>query len=69
MPAPRPKVRPTQGLHNLGRGVKTGNSYLTTCKLCPNGVFEQQPRRWLTKPAGWSHEACVDRAEQEGRLP
>ena len=68
MPAPRPKVRPTQGLHNLGRGVKTGTSYLTTCKLCRHGVFEQQPRRWLSKPAGWSHEACVDRAEQEGRL-
>ena len=65
MPGPRPNLRKTQGLHNLGRGGQPDGHHLTTCKLCPAGVYEKQPRVWLRKPAGWSHEAC---AEREGLL-
>ncbi|MBM0256356.1 hypothetical protein [Micromonospora sp. 4G55] len=39
-----------------------GNRYLSTCKLCPDGVFDYQPKVWLTKPMGWSHEDCAQRA-------
>lgn len=37
------------------------NAYLTTCKICREGVYQRQPKLWLNKPMGWSHEFCVTR--------
>jgi len=58
-----PRVRPTAGLHNLGRNpaaLKTRQ--ITTCKLCGQGVFQGQEHRWLRRPAGLSHDDCAQRA-------
>lgn len=62
MPGPRPKVRPTAGLHNLGRGpANLDSQYVSTCKLCRCGIYKAQPHRWLRKPMGYSHTACIER--------
>ena len=58
MPAPRP----TQGLHNLGRHASLkGRTYRSVCKLCPAGVYSDQPSVWLRDPMGLSHQDCADR--------
>lgn len=30
------------------------------CKICRSGIFDQQPRVWLSKPAGLSHATCAE---------
>ena len=56
------RVRPTAGMHNLGRNPAALKSrQITTCKLCGSGIFEQQPYRWLAKPMGLSHDTCIER--------
>lgn len=44
--------------HGGNSPTKQGD-YVTTCKVCHQGVFSQQPRVWLTTPMGLSHEACA----------
>lgn len=46
--------------HPNGTSGNLGNHYLSTCKLCPDGVFDYQPKVWLTKPMGWSHQDCAE---------
>lgn len=59
MPAPRPKVRPTMGLHNLGKGGPKEGHYVSMCKVCRRGIYRDQPHRWfLAAPIGISHDAC-----------
>lgn len=65
MPGPRPKVRPTQGLHNLGKGGNPDAKYVTNCKLCRQGIYRDQPHRWFSRPIGLSHDSC---AAREGLL-
>ncbi|MEV7264681.1 hypothetical protein AB0N38_14125 [Micromonospora aurantiaca] len=64
----KPTLRPTTALAALNGTTSgnLGNHYLSTCKLCPLGVFDRQPKVWLTKPMGWSHQEC---AEYAGLLP
>lgn len=38
---------------------------VTTCKLCPEGIYVDQPRTWLRKPCGLSHDSCIERAIRE----
>lgn len=54
------RVRPSVGLHNLGRGKAAIESKrVTTCKVCGRGVFESEPHRWfLSAPIGISHDTC-----------
>lgn len=29
------------------------------CKICRTGIFDGQPRVWLSQPAGLSHATCA----------
>ena len=62
MPAPRPKVRKTQGLHNLGRGGQPNTHYLTTCSACGEGIYKGQSYSWVRDPRrlGLWHDRCVE---------
>lgn len=41
----------------------TDNLYVTSCKLCPRGIYKGQPWVWLPHPVGISHEACANRGK------
>lgn len=56
------RVRPSMGMHNLGRSAAALESKrISTCKLCPYGIFEGQPYRWSTgRVLGYVHDACIE---------
>jgi hypothetical protein len=60
-----------RALPNLG-SKKTPNSKverLSTCKLCPSGVFSDQPYMWLTgRCIGYAHVWCVEAAKRSGQV-
>lgn len=59
-----PRVRPSMGMHNLGRGPAAIDSkYVSTCKVCRLGIYQSQPHRWFTAPIGLSHDACMEQRE------
>lgn len=57
-----PRVRPTMGLHNLGRGqAELATHYLSTCKVCRSGIYKGQPHRFSTgKVLGLVHDDCIE---------
>ena len=59
-----PKVRPSMGLHNLGRGKQALESkYVSTCKVCRRGIYEAQPHHFATgRVLGLCHDACIEAA-------
>lgn len=57
------RVRPSMGMHNLGRGPAALESKrISTCKLCPRGIFEDgEPYRWSTgRVLGYVHNTCIE---------
>lgn len=57
----KPRVKQVPAAPNGTKG-NLGNHYLSTCKLCPAGVFDHEPHVWLRKPMGWSHTYCAKQA-------
>jgi hypothetical protein len=63
-------MSPSLANPNPGRtvaGLKSPSSIdtlrITTCKLCPAGVYKGQAKTWGTGigvPIGWSHAGCVE---------
>lgn len=57
------RVRPSMGMHNLGRGVAALESKrISTCKVCRLGIFEDaEPYRWVRgRVLGLVHDACIE---------
>ena len=50
---PQSAKKPNKGMGDQSR---------TRCKLCPYLVFHWQDHLWLTKPVGFSHTYCADKA-------
>ena len=40
----------------------TGDAWHARCKLCRHTIRPDEPRIWLTKPMGLSHQNCATRA-------
>ena len=60
-----PRVRPSMGLHNLGRSqIELASLYVSTCKICREGIYKGQPHHWRKSPGvlGLVHDACVEGA-------
>lgn len=59
------RVRPSMGMHNLGRGPAALESKrISTCKVCGLGIFEDKPDapyRFSTgRVLGYVHNACTE---------
>lgn len=56
MSGPKPTIRPSHAKSNL----------LTNCKFCRAGIYRGRDEYvWLTKPMGYSHKSCAERAERD----
>ncbi|WP_143194338.1 hypothetical protein [Micromonospora sp. CB01531] len=57
-----PRVRPSMGLHNLGRGkAELASLYVSDCKICELGIYKGQPHRFSTgKVLGLVHDDCIE---------
>jgi len=50
------------------RGPSTNDQRITTCKLCPAGIYQGDDKVWgngTELPVGWSHQGCADRHTAE----
>lgn len=57
------RVRPSMGMHNLGRGKQAIESkYVSHCKICRHGIYQDAaPYRFVTgRVLGLVHDACIE---------
>jgi hypothetical protein len=52
----RPAAR---GMNQVNGGKRAPRRFNATCKFCLLGIYDGDPRVWLSKPMGLSHEGCA----------